>query len=116
MGKRSGYVMDTDYIGADNIAATPDRSTTSHRKIVLLTLGDMDQRTLAARRAKSLIGALEETHGPDVPIEQHLRIVDLAVLNAMTEDIATRYFQGEPVDRVAFATLVNAKRRALDAL
>ncbi|MGY3694556.1 hypothetical protein ACVIGA_004636 [Bradyrhizobium sp. USDA 3240] len=73
--------------------------------------------TLAARRANQLIGALEEAHGGrDVSIEQRLRIIDLAVLNAMTEDRATRYFRGEPIDVSEFATLCNAKRRALDAL
>jgi hypothetical protein len=85
-------------------------------KVTLLTLQDLDGRTLAARRARSLIESLEEAHGPDVPIEQRLRIVDLAVLNAMTEDRATRYFRGEPVDAIEFATLVNAKRRVLDSL
>jgi hypothetical protein len=81
----------------------------------LLTLDDLDGRTNASKRAHQLIAALTGDD-PDITIEQKLRIVDLAVLNAMTEDMATRYFKGEAVDRVAFATLSNAKRRILDSL
>jgi hypothetical protein len=91
------------------------RTTKDGGRIILLTLDDMDGRTLAARRARQLIDALG-ADDPGVGVEQRLRIVDLAVLNAMTEDMATRYFQGEAVDRIEFATLTNAKRRILDSL
>src|ERR1700722_19922758 len=49
----------------------------------LLTLDDLDGRTNASKRAHQLIAALTGDD-PDITIEQKLRIVDLAVLNAMT--------------------------------
>jgi hypothetical protein len=100
---------------AHRFDATLPAKPASNGKTVLLTLDDLDGRTLAARRARQLIDALAGDD-PDLPTDQRLRIVDLAVLNAMTEDMATRYFQGEAVDRLEFATLTNAKRRILDSL
>jgi hypothetical protein len=87
-------------------------------KVTVMSLADLDGRTNAARRAKEVIGELEREYGSseDLPVEQRMRIVDLAILNAMSEDLAVKFFLGEPVDRIEFATLVNAKRRALDSL
>jgi hypothetical protein len=89
-------------------------------KLTVMGLADLDMRTNAAKRARQLINELVEEYGgtPDLPlpIEQRIRIVDLAVLHSITEDMAASYFCGKPIDRLAYAALINVKRRLLNSL
>ena len=55
-------------------------------KAKLLTLGDIDKRTNAFKRAQSLISQLEAEAGDDPTVGQKLLIQRAAVVSAMIED------------------------------
>lgn len=82
----------------------------------LMTIDDLDGRTLAARRAKDLIAAIEEDMGGDLTVSQRQLVQHAAMLGAMVEDLATRWLLGEKIDQANYALLINAQRRVLGAL
>jgi hypothetical protein len=82
----------------------------------LRSIDDLDGRTHAARRARQLIGAIEEDLGGDLTVSQRQLAQHAAILGAMLEDAATRWLSGETIDQSNYALLINAQRRILDAL
>jgi hypothetical protein len=104
---------------ADRSAAAKQDSAAPIGKLQLLTIGNLDGRTLAARRAKELISAIAEDIGCDtdeLTTSQRQLIQHAAILGAMIEDYATRWLLGEKIDQVNYAMLINAQRRILAAL
>jgi hypothetical protein len=85
-------------------------------KLRLMTLHDLDGRTLASRRAKELIATIEEDLGSDLTVSQRQLVRHAAILGAMIESLAARWLLGEPIDQNTYAMLINAQRRVLAAL
>jgi hypothetical protein len=85
-------------------------------KLQLMTIDDLDGRTLAARRAKQLVGAIEEDLGGELTVSQRQLATHAAILGAMIESMSARWLQGEAVDLANYALLINAQRRILAAL
>jgi hypothetical protein len=73
-------------------------------KLRLLTLGHLDGRTLAARRARELIEASEG--------EKQL-VQRAAVLGAYIESLEVRWLNGEKVDLADYLAACNTQRRIL---
>jgi hypothetical protein len=82
----------------------------------LMTFESLDGRTLAARRAHSLVGAIRDDLGGDLTIAQRQLAQHAAILGAMIEDQATRWLTGEAIDQANYTLLINAQRRCLAAL
>jgi hypothetical protein len=88
----------------------------SNGKLRLMTLHDLDGRTLASRRAKELITTIEDDLGGDLTVSQRQLVQHAAILGAMIESLAARWLLGEPIDQNTYAMLINAQRRVLAAL
>lgn len=84
-------------------------------KVQLLSLGDLDGRTLAARQARQLIDDLEsDLGGRDRLSAAERELIQRAALSgAMLQDLETRYLMGKGIDVAAYSTLANAQRRLL---
>jgi hypothetical protein len=87
-------------------------------KVRLLSLADLDGRTLAARTTKRLIGELESDLGGGDRLTAGERVLAhrAAAATAMAEDLEARWLTGQPVDIGMYATLVNAAARLLRTL
>jgi hypothetical protein len=87
-------------------------------KARLLTLNSLDQRTVAAKRVRDTISAIESDQGGrDNMSTARLRVAETAALTtAMVNDLGARWLAGEQVDLGLFATLSNAQRRAFETL
>ena len=96
-------------------ASLSDRIRLAGLKARLLTLGDLDKRTSAYRRAQGLISAMAADLGGDdqITTTQRLLIGRAAIAAVMTEDQETRYLAGAPIDPAVHATLSNSLRRLL---
>jgi hypothetical protein len=88
----------------------------SHGKVTLLSLDDLDGRTLAARHIKSLIAAMEEEYGGDLTVAQRQLVQHAAILAAMTESMVAQWVLNEKIDLAVYSMLVNTQRRVLAAL
>jgi hypothetical protein len=97
----------TPEIDADSSPDTP--------KVRLMTLGDLDGRTNAAKAARALIGELESDLGGADRLSAGERVIvgRAAVATAMIEDIEARWLSGRPLDVAAYCALVNVQRRLL---
>lgn len=84
-------------------------------KVALLSLGDLDGRTLAAKQARQLIDDLEsDLGGRDRLSAAERELIQRAALaGAMLQDLETRYLMGRGIDVAAYSTLANAQRRLL---
>lgn len=82
-------------------------------KTKLLSLGDLDKRTMAAREALALRDSLlAERGGADRMSVLSLALVDsVATLTAMISDAQARWLRGDKIDPSTLATLINARRR-----
>jgi len=104
--------IDTTHKERDSL---PD---TKGGKVRLLTLGDLDKRTAAAKRARDLIKkVINDLGGQEQLATGECQIVQRAVLlGVMAEDIETRWLAGEDADPGLLATIANAQRRLLEAV
>lgn len=106
---------DADVIEAESEQGAPSKGGS---KVRLLSLGDLDGRTSAARLVRDLIGSIEsDLGGRDHLATAERQIVKRAALTgAMLEDLAVRWLSGEPVDPGLYATLANSERRLLETV
>jgi hypothetical protein len=112
---------DTHPIGGDRppeAEAKPGRKAKSKAKVRLLTLDDLDGRTVAAKRVQETIGAIETDLGGAEGLStlERALVTDAAILDGMLTDAATHWFNGRPVDPTIYCTLLNARRRAAETL
>jgi hypothetical protein len=93
----------------------PADSPTDAPKVRLMTLGDLDGRTNAAKAAKALIADLESDLGGADRLSAGERVIvgRAAVSTAMIEDMEARWLSGRPLDVAAYCALVNVQRRLL---
>ena len=77
------------------------------------SLDDLDQRTLAARRARDLVAGLESDLGGSENLSTGQREICMrvAMCGVMAADLETRFLQGTDIDINAYSTLVSAQRR-----
>jgi hypothetical protein len=90
----------------------------SHTKARLLTLENLDRRTHAAKKALELNDRLLAERGGAERLST-LRcslIATVAALTAMIEDQVTRWLAGQDIDAAALMTLINARRREVEAI
>jgi glutathione S-transferase len=95
-----------------------DPPAKSGSKARLLTLGHLDGRTMAAKRARELIEAIElDLGGADRLSEGSRQLVQrAAVLGAYIENCETRWLGGDAVDLSDYLAAINAQRRVLATL
>jgi hypothetical protein len=96
--------MDTTAIADRPATPVPDKPPHNGGKLQLMTLESLDGRTLAARRAKQLVGAIEENMGGDLTISQRQLATHAAILGAMIESMATQWLLGE---RLTYSNIHN---------
>ncbi|HEY1474029.1 MAG TPA: hypothetical protein VGF53_08100 [Pseudolabrys sp.] len=84
-------------------------------RVKLLTLDALDGRTVAARRAKALIEAIEADLGGGAQLTEGARqlVQRAAVLGAYIEDFEARWIGGEPFEATEYLSAINAQRRVL---
>jgi hypothetical protein len=84
-------------------------------KLRLLTLGHLDGRTAAARRARELIEAIEtDLGGGDRLSEGERQLVQrAAVLGAYIESCEVKWLGGAAVELQDYLAAINAQRRVL---
>jgi len=87
-------------------------------KVRLLSLDDVDGRTIAYRRCVDLISCVERDLGGHNRLSEAQRqLVRHAALTAtMLERLGSAWLAGEPIDPTTFSTLVNAARRGFEAV
>jgi hypothetical protein len=87
-------------------------------KARLLTLSDLDRRTMAFRKANDLISQIEtDLGGHDSLSTAERQIVQRAALTgALLEDLEAKWLKGEPIDPGLYATLGNAQRRLFETV
>jgi hypothetical protein len=87
-------------------------------KVRLLTLGDLDRRTVAARKVEELISDIQSDLGgrEELSTLQVQLVQRAAVLGAILEDMETRWLKGEPMDATAYSTVINAQKRLAELL
>ena len=84
-------------------------------KARLLTLGALDGRTMAARRARELIEAIERDLGGADRLSEGARqlVQRAAVLGAFIESCETKWLGGEAVPLADYLAAINSQRRVL---
>jgi hypothetical protein len=87
-------------------------------KVRLLSIDDLDGRTLAAKRARETQDdVLADLGGAEsLSTLERLAASHVSVADAMITDVGVRWLRGDPVDPTAFATLVNTFNRSAAAL
>jgi hypothetical protein len=105
-------------VGSDSPEIPADNSPDTGRKVRLLTLGDLDGRTNAAKAARGLIGALQDDlGGADRMNAGEREIVQRAALaSAMLQDMEAQWLTGRGLDVAAYTTLSNTQSRLLKLL
>lgn len=95
--------------------STAGPSPKARSKLRLLTLGHLDGRTAAAKRARELIEAIEaDLGGGDRLSEGQRQLVQrAAVLGTFIESCEARWLGGEPVDLGEYLAAINSQRRVL---
>jgi hypothetical protein len=93
--------------------ADPTQKATG--KLRLLTLGHLDGRTAAARRARELIEAIElDLGGGDRLSEGSRQLVQrAAVLGTFIESCEAQWLGGAAVDLADYLAAINSQRRVL---
>ena len=81
----------------------------------LVTLDEIDGRTVACKEARRLIRVLTSELG-DPTIQEQLLITRAALLTAMVGDIETRRVAGEKINLGEYLATVNTQRRVLGTL
>jgi hypothetical protein len=86
-------------------------------KAKLATLDQLDGRTIAAKRARDTISAIEADLGGAENLTTSMRqIIESAVTSAMVADLGSRWLAGEQIDLALFCTLGNAQRRLFETI
>jgi hypothetical protein len=93
----------------------PKASGKSTGKSRLLTLGSLDGRTMAARRARELIEAIERDLGGAARLSEGTRqlVQRAAVLGAFIESCEAKWLGGEAVPLADYLAAINSQRRVL---
>lgn len=99
-------------IPAGSTAAPPPKEGSKAR---LLTLGHLDQRTAAARRARELIEAIETDLGGSAGLSEGSRqlVQRAAVLGTFIESCEAQWLGGSAVDLADYLAAINSQRRVL---
>src|SRR5262245_22807647 len=99
----------------DTAAPTPKRRRNTRR---LVTFENMDRRCLAFRETKRLISEIEgDLGGADRLTTGERQLVQRgAVLGSVLCDYEARWIAGEPIDVLAYCTVVNAQRRVFETI
>lgn len=105
-------------IASDACETQPGSAGGASPKVRLLTLKDLDGRTRASRMAKDIFETLvRERGGPDQMNAAQLEAAETyAVLTAMVKSGLTGWLDGQQVDAVEIATILNARRREAQAM
>ena len=87
-------------------------------KIRLRTLADLDQRTVAAQKARSLVEWIEaDLGGADrLSTAKRALVTRAAVTAAIVENIEANALAGAEIDTAAYVALVNNLRRLLTTI
>jgi hypothetical protein len=87
-------------------------------KAKLATLDQLDGRTIAAKRARDTISAIEADLGGAENLTTSMRqiIESAAVTSTMVADLGSRWLSGEQIDLALFCTLGNAQRRLFETI
>ena len=103
---------DTAEVEPRSTSETPPKAS---GKLRLLTLGHLDQRTAAARRARELIDAIEaDLGGGDRLSEGSRQLVQrAAVLGTFIESCEAQWLGGTAVDLADYLAAINSQRRVL---
>ncbi len=93
----------------------PKGAGKSTGKSRLLTLGSLDGRTMAARRARELIDAIERDLGGADRLSEGARqlVQRAAVLGAFIESCEAKWLGGEAVPLGDYLAAINSQRRVL---
>jgi glutathione S-transferase len=100
-------------------ARPPDAPTKApNGKLRLLSFNDLDGRTLAARRAKQLIEAIETDLGGGDRLSQGQKelVKRAAVLGAIIASSETQWLSGDTFELGDYLAAINAQRRILATL
>jgi hypothetical protein len=94
----------------DTRPIAPDRHDDAGKKVRLMTLGDLDGRTNAAKTARALIAELESDLGGADRLTACERVLAhrAAVATAMLKNMEARWLSGRGLDVASCATLTNA--------
>jgi hypothetical protein len=99
---------------ADAAGMTPVSGIEAQPKARLLTLGHLDRRTRASRRAAALAEAFAAEIGGQISDSLRIRIETAAALSVIAEDAQTRRLAGDSsVSLDDLVRAVSAARRAL---
>ncbi|MBR0882237.1 hypothetical protein JQ608_34865 [Bradyrhizobium liaoningense] len=101
--------------------AKKDLPETTYKTVArhkLMTVEDLDMRTAGARKAAEFRdGLLAERGGADrLSLLRKSSIGTLAVLNAMIEDLLSRWLAGQEIDHAALISLINSRRREAEMI
>ena len=104
--------------GLEKCGRMDGQSDVDRPKSRLLTLDGVDRRTAAYRETKQLIAEIETDLGGSEHISAMERqmVQHGAVLGAIAADMETKYLMGRHIDLVQLCTVLNAQRRAFDAI
>jgi hypothetical protein len=110
--KDGKVAADTIQMTGQSAAAPPPKSAGKTR---LLTLSHLDGRTMAARRARELIEAIESDLGGGDRLSEGARqlVQRAACLGAFIESCEARWLGGEAVDLGDYLAAINSQRRVL---
>lgn len=102
----------TAQLDADKTNAQPQKGGS---KLRMLTLGALDQRTTAAKRARQLIETIEaDLGGSDNLSEGSRQLVQrAAVLGTFIESCEAKWLSGKAVDLADYLAAINSQRRVL---
>lgn len=106
---------DAEEIGTES---QPEAAPKGNGKMRLLTLADLDGRTLAARRARELVdGLASDLGGADrLTVAERQLCQRAAVLGAIIEHQEAAVLAGNPIDVSDHLAAVNAQRRVLTTI
>lgn len=107
--------MTATELDARSTAAPPQKAG---GKLRLLTLGHLDGRTIAARRAHELIETIEaDLGGADNLSEGSRQLVQrAAVLGTFIESCEAQWLGGAAVDLADYLAAINSQRRVLSTI
>jgi hypothetical protein len=104
--------------GGTDAAVLPRQSRTRQGRARLLTLDHLDQRTAAARAARSLVDHLTSDLGGDDQLSAGERelVKRAALCGAIVADFEARWVAGQLVELGEYLAAVNVQRRVLATL
>ena len=95
-----------------------DAQYRADEKCRLLTLEGIDRRTAAYRETRQLIADIESDLGgaEHISAMERQMVQHGAVLGAIAADMEAKYLLGRKIDLVVLCRVLNAQRRAFDAI